>query len=221
VNNTHTRVRLAFGFVTALTFAGASGTLRAQTADDGPIHVCADANGVLRLTEMKASCSTTQKSLFLERADPNFEDLSDKTDSKKPSKPNEPPPAKPDNAATSPTSTTPLSPADAARLDGLERRVTTLENVPASKPIAVPNKVLAPFDVVDRSGRTILRVETDYFRLYHAGKEQAQLSVGENIASMVLGSDLKTLLYSFGDQAGMSISNKDIETHRTRLRRRW
>ncbi len=73
------------------------------------------------------------------------------------------------------------------------------------------NQVVAPFEVIDRTGEVILSVERDFVKIFHAGQAQAQIAVSENGANIVLGDALKAHLYSFAGDAGFTVEDKGTE----------
>lgn len=207
------RAAIAASICAAALFADVD--LLAQSADGDPVHVCVDSEGVLRLAE-QTICPTSQKSLYFAQAEASVEVLTE-PDPPPPTKVPKPPPAAPpppeDKAADSGAPDPATAAPDTARLDGLERRLTALEKSPSMKPLTVPNRVPAPFEVVDRSGQTIFRVEEDMVFVSHAGQQRAQIGVGENGANLVLGGPaaLKTQLFSFAGEAGFAIEDNGKE----------
>jgi hypothetical protein len=127
----------AAAVVTCLT-AGAS----AESQGDSTIRVCVAADGVLRLAGPNAACPSGQSSLTL---------------------------------ALAPGSTwsTPSQPAESAaqskacewRLNDIEARMKNLEK--AAGDGSLTQRVTAPFEVVDRAGRRIFRVEPWKATLYN------------------------------------------------------
>jgi hypothetical protein len=112
--------------------------LRAQTRDDA-VHVCAAADGVLRVAT-GPSCPAGQTSLYLATAGP----LSPKGDNKQDQ----------------------TSAGLQKRIDDLEQRVAELEEMANKGELG--NRVTAPFVVTDENGRPIFRVERDLVRLYNS-----------------------------------------------------
>jgi hypothetical protein len=131
----------AGGGAITMIVASLSTSIDAQSQADS-VHVCAAAEGVLRLAQ-GPTCPAGQTSLYLATAS-----APDSKDDKKPS----------DNLA-----------ALQRRLDELEKRVSELEQMANQGELG--SRVVAPFNVVDRSGRTIFQVERDYVRLYNGSSQ--------------------------------------------------
>jgi hypothetical protein len=100
------------------------------------IHACVAADGVMRLTDMSVECPSGQKSLFLKKAEADLE-LKDQT-GQKPKECKETPPVDPKTLAD------------------LERRVKELEDLSGRGELG--NRVVAPFEVVDRAGKRVFYV---------------------------------------------------------------
>jgi hypothetical protein len=120
------------------------------------IHVCVTADGLLRLVDMTATCPQAQKSLFLKKAEADI-DVKDQTqpqDSAKKSNPN--------------TVTV-----DKSRLAALEQRIAELEGAVQKGDLG--NKVVAPFEVVNRSGKRVFYVEQGFVRFYNSAETEVAL----------------------------------------------
>ena len=135
----------AAGFLTAAGLAVLVADVGAQ-ADEG-IHVCVAPDGVMHLARTPA-CPPDQKSLYFKKPEADLE-------APKPT----------------PDSTASQSSVDQARLDSLQREVSELEQ--AEKGGELGNRVVAPFEVVDRSGNRLFYVnkegEAVLAQLYNGG----------------------------------------------------
>ena len=110
--------------------------VRAQGAEytSDAIKVCVADDGVLRMVDLSAGCPDGQRTLLLKK------------------KNIEPNPA-PDEAKMG------IPSLDKRRLDELERRLKDLESSPARR--VAGNSIVAPFEVVDRTGRRVFYVDAE------------------------------------------------------------
>ena len=107
------------------------------------IHVCADKNDVLRIAAPDAPCPKGQRSLILQTVLSGVE----------PEKPKD----------TTPNDIT----LDRAALDDINRRLSKLEELGCAA--LEKRKVVAPFEVVDRSGKTMFSVIENAVGLFNGG----------------------------------------------------
>src|SRR5262249_39021607 len=136
-------VAFAIGWTSAIVCVWIAGGIRVQAAADDAIHVCVGANGLMHVIATTANCPPGQQFLSLKKWAPDSVDV---PDADKPS--------------------TPGSNIDPRRIADLERLVKELEN--AADRGSLSNRVVAPFEVVDRAGKRIFYVEADAVRLYNA-----------------------------------------------------
>jgi hypothetical protein len=164
-----------FGTLAILALPGLMTDLRAQVPKEDAIHVCVDAKGVLRLVEPVEPCPAGQKRLQLAEAEPKFEEVEEPEEKR----PEPQPESQPDNS----------------RIRDLERRVHELEK-------ARPDRVTAPFEVVDEADKTILKVEPKSVRFYESGKQVADIQAFDDGALFTVSSG-DALKASFGVTSGI------------------
>jgi hypothetical protein len=165
------------------------------------IHVCVASDGMLRLTEISDDCPPGQKSLFLKKAEADLE-LNDQTE--KPAK-----------------DCTPTNAVDPKVLAEFERRVKALEDL--SDRGELGSRVVAPFEVVDRTGQRVFYVNREsgatVVRLYNnAGNPLARIGAtdsGGQFVGEAAGSGVAAYLgiSGGGSAAGLTI----LEQSRPRL----
>jgi hypothetical protein len=117
----------------------------------GGIHACVASNGVMRMVAPAATCASGERSLGLRIATP------DAPDSPKPTQ-------QPLDASI-----------DQAILNDLSRRLLKLENMDCGA--IGKNKVAAPFQVFDRTGKKVLYVDGSALALFNSG--------GKAVAKMI------------------------------------
>src|SRR5258708_22132085 len=123
-------VGFAAGCATAALVSRLAVDVNAQDPGEQSIHVCVASGNVLQLVAPVATCEHGQNSLYFKKVDPstNGKDASGSKD-----------------AAI-----------NKERLADLERRLKELEDSTADGKLA--NRVVAPFEVVDRAGKRIFYV---------------------------------------------------------------
>lgn len=134
-----TFVAFGLGCLATLFVARLGPRLHAQGNSDtsDTVHVCVAPDGVMKLAELYASCPDGQKSLLLKKKT---------VDADVPKPPDEKSRACADTM-------------DKRELDDFERRLKTLEN-PQDRHL-VGNRIVAPFEVVDRAGKRLFYVDGD------------------------------------------------------------
>ncbi len=156
----------------------------------GPIHVCVAQDGVLHVVPYAAGCQQGQRSLLLKKA--SASGASDKPNDK------------------TPTDTT----LDKGKLEDLNRRLIKLEEMGCAA--FGKRRVVAPFEVVDRSGKRIFSVVENAAGLFDGGGTPAAGIVADRSGGLfsARGGNIRV---SFGINdprlAGISVS----EQGRTRL----
>jgi hypothetical protein len=165
------------------------------------IHVCVASDGVMRLTEISDDCPSGQKSVFLKKAEADLE-MNDQTE--KPAK-----------------DCAPTNAVDPKVLADFDRRVKALEDL--SDRGELGNRVVAPFEVVDRAGQRVFYVNREsgatLVRLYNnAGTPVARIAAtdgGGQFVGEAAGSALTAYLGIFagGSAAGLTV----LEQGRPRL----
>ena len=136
VNNVN-RLKILFAFALGCLLSSPIGRIaipaQAQgRSQGGDVHVCADKNGMLRMVAPAAPCPAGQRTLVIQNAIPNVD-----VD-------------KPKNKTPEDTSL------DKARLEDINRRLSELEELGCAT--LGKRRVVAPFEVVDRSGKRIFSV---------------------------------------------------------------
>lgn len=164
---------LIFGVTATLVLGWLTADVSAQRGDEEGIHVCVAADGVLRLAESTAICPPGEKSLYL--AKPGAEEI-------------ETPEEEPDSKDSESI--------DEHKLADLERRIKAMEHQADGRSIG--NRVVAPFEVVDKAGQRIFYVEEEHVRVYNgAGKEVALIRTtdrgGYFVGSSASGGSLATI----------------------------
>jgi len=197
-------VTMFFGWSTALTSA--------QPAASAPsdIHVCVAADNVLHLVDVAASCPEGQRSMFFKAggvsAPANQQDAS---------------------RNTPPDSSRPC--ADSARVNDLELELQGLEA--SANQGALSRKVVAPFEVVDRSGKRLFLVDQHAAVLYNSyGLGLAKIAASDNGGYFQGTSSNRTLsatIGSSGEDSGILINdgkvrvdlgrNPDNDTYRAKF----
>jgi hypothetical protein len=154
------------------------------------VHICGADDGTLRMVDVSAPCGPAQKSMFVKKAASDI-DYNDQTQGK---------PKSGNDATTSAT--------DQKKLADLEQKIAELENG-ANREIA--HKVVAPFWVIDRSGKLIFDVVSEdagpQARLYDgSGQVAVALAANSNGGQISVGnSSQRTYVGVFGDGAGVRI----------------
>ena len=154
----HLSIAVAFVLGCGLTaiVAMATAPMEAQAGEGGYILVCADAGGVLRVIAPTATCPAGQRTIVLKKAD---SDLDIDTPKDKDGKD--------------------ASPVDAQRLEELTRRVAKLEEMGCAA--VSKNKVVAPFQVLNRSGKTVFYVGDGIAELFNGAEESvARIDAGSD-----------------------------------------
>jgi len=142
---------LAFAF--GCLFPLALGRTADATAQDegGPVHVCVAPDGVMRIVPFSATCPEGQRSVILQKADSTV-DLDQEKEKKGEGS----------------------SSIDKTILNDLNRRASKLENMDCAS--IGKSKVVAPFEVMDRTGKRVFLVDSDVVRLFNgSGKAVAQM----------------------------------------------
>lgn len=154
------------------------------------VHVCGAEGGTLRMVDVSAPCGPAEKSMLVKKAGADI-DYNDQTQGK---------PRAGNDTTTSST--------DQQKLAELEQKVAELEN-DANREIA--HKVVAPFWVIDRSGKLIFDVVSEdagpQARLYDgSGQVAVAMSASSNGGQVSVGnSSSRTYVGVFGDGAGVRI----------------
>jgi hypothetical protein len=207
----HAYAAFASGCVATVLVTSLVSTVRAQgneyTSD--AIKVCVGRDGVLRMVELSAGCSGDQRTLLLKK------------------KIIEPPPS-PEEAKLDTTNL------DKRRLEEFERRLQDLERSPARRVGA--NSVVAPFEVVDRTGKRVFYVDAEdgppRAELYRDSKVVAAIvapDMGGQFYANATGSNLTVYMgiYGGGKAAGLTVYDagiprtelgRDAQTGRFRLK---
>ncbi len=179
----------AAGCAVTLAVAWTTGAVRAQGQADTTVHVCAAPDGVLRLVDLSAPCPVGQTSLYLalEQGPAGWAD--------------QPPP---------PPSTP--SPSFGAWLNDLQQRVRNLENAAGTGKLG--SKVVAPFIVTDRTGKTLFKVDQELVVLYNgAGKAVSIIKAGADggyFAGVSGTSDLTASVGTSGSKGGVLVSEGGV-----------
>lgn len=168
------------------------------------VHACAASDGTLRMVEMSADCPAGQQSLFFKKANADA-DVNDQTQQK----------PKPGSDTNKPST-------DTQRLADLEQKIRELEGQANKGELA--RKVVAPFEVVDRSGRLIFDVVKEesgpQVRLYDSSVQPvvglAATSKGGQI-SAGNPSGQATYVGIFSDGAGLRVRDATGGTSQPRI----
>lgn len=177
---------MAFGSGCAATLVAVwlTTTVRAQNPSESRVHVCAAADGVLKRVEAAAPCPVGQRSLFLAVAGG-------------PSDWTEPPPEP-----------GPPSKSFATWLADLQERVRNLEN--AARRGALADRVVAPFEVTDRAGKRIFRVESENVFLYNSAGRAVSVIRATDSGGYFLGASgdgqLVSSIGTNGTQSGLLVA---------------
>jgi hypothetical protein len=154
------RTMLAFGVgflaSTAVSWLAAD-TLAQGWSSETAVHVCVAEDNVMHQADLTEACPPGHRSLYLKRAGA--------VDTPKPEQGEAP-------ARDQIT-------VDRKQLEDLERRISALEQGVRDGSLA--NRVVAPFEVVDRAGRRIFQVEEGYVNVYNtAGRVMARIVANEH-----------------------------------------
>jgi hypothetical protein len=170
------------------------------------IHVCVASDGVMRVTELSDACPAGQKSVFLKKAEADLElkDLTEKAKECGPSR----------TAAPDPKA-----------LADLERRLKELEDLSGRGELG--NRVVAPFEVVDRDGKRVFYVSRQgsavYAELYNAaGDDVARLAAtasGGQFVGQASDSSLGAYVGVFENGSGAGLRVLDAGSTRVDLGR--
>jgi hypothetical protein len=194
----HFKTFAAFACGCAAATVLAAPHVAARRGDDAVVHVCAAQDGVLRLAPPSAACPAGQKSLLLKRAE---------ADAEAPRPENENKAEAGQSAATQ------------RRIGELERQVKALEELAAHNELG--SKVVAPFTVTDRAGRSIFSVEEGLVAVYNTtGKMIAGIRAKESGGGFYAYSavtDLETSLGAGAKSVGVYVI--EGQTHRIDLGR--
>jgi hypothetical protein len=197
-----------FGFTFGCLGATAAGwvtsELRAQEHTAGEVHVCIGEDRALRLTGAMEPCAGGQRRFTLKEA------------GVEPLEPHEPGRERAHDA----------EPKGAAvlkeRLADFDRRLDVMEV--QSERGELGNKVVAPFEVIDRDGKVIFRVEEEAVRLYNgAGKAVAQMRANEDggyFLGVSADAELVAAIGVSGQMAGVmltegGVTRLDLGRHKT------
>jgi hypothetical protein len=186
----NTFLAVAFGCVTAVLF-GWNVDITAQSPADA-IHVCAAEDGILRLAEGSTTCPAGQKSLYL---------------------------AKPG----APTTKNAEQKADESQSESLQRRLANLEQrikelEAAANRGELGNRVVAPFEVVDRAGKRIFAVEQPFgatlVSVFNRDSEAAGATIGATPQGgyffAMSASDSHAELSALGSYSGVTVVENDV-----------
>lgn len=189
--STHVRVVVAFTLgCFAATMTGALTARPSAQAASTSIHVCVD-KGVLRLTAPSATCPAGQQSLTLQKATPQV--AGNQTDE---------------------SSSQATSPVDQAALADLNRRLAKLEQMGCAA--LSKNKVVAPFQVIDRAGKRVFYVNDGLAEIYNASESPvARMDASKAGGSFIAVSEsggLAAALGSRGQGFGLYLSEHDQQT---------
>jgi hypothetical protein len=194
----------AFGCVATILMTWLVPTLRAQgnefTSD--AIKVCVADDGVLRMVELSTGCPDGQRTLLLRKKIVEGDPAPSADDSK--------------------TGTTSI---DKWRIDDFERRLKDLESSPARRVAA--NSVVAPFEVVDRTGRRVFYVDAEdgpprAELLNRDGKVVASmgaLDVGGQFSAHDTSASVSVYMGIFGSGKGAGVTVLEGGVRRTELGR--
>ena len=143
----------AVGVLFAAIVGPAVSDVKAQGRAPSDLHACVGGDKVLRMIPLDATCPSGQQSLVLKHAgDPDL-DLEKPKDAK----------------------STDLSPADKAILEGLDRRLKSLETLNCTMP--GKSRVVAPFELKDANGKRIFYVDGNAVGLFNSdGNPVARIS---------------------------------------------
>jgi hypothetical protein len=194
--------KIFFGFVLGCIVTSIIGPVvvrvraQSQTQTTGSAHVCADKDGVLRMIGLTADCPAGQRSFVFKTTGALGAD-------------------QPKEAKSGDTSQI-----DQAMLEQLNRRISKLENEESSTP--GKSKVVAPFQVVDRSGRTIFYVNDEIAELFNkAGESVARIDAlpeGGKFLTRSTGTGLESVFGAYGQDSGLMLYEN--KTKRLELGRR-
>jgi hypothetical protein len=171
------------------------------------IHVCVASDGVMRFADMTAECPAGQQSLFLKKAEADLE-LKDQTETKR----------KEDRSSD-------RASLDSKALADLEGRVKALEDLAGRGELG--NRVVAPFEVVDRDGKRVFYVSRQgsavYAELYNAaGDDVARLAAtatGGQFVGQASDSSLGAYVGVFENGSGAGLRVLDAGSTRVDLGR--
>ena len=177
-----------FGCLAAAIIGKVAVRVGAQADGEGGIvHVCVAQDGVLKIAAPTAVCPNGQRSLLLKRADSDV-DLDKPKDKETP-------------------------PVDKAKLDDLDQRLKKLEGTDCAA--LGKSRVVAPFEVVDRTGKRIFYVNDGIAELYNgSGKSVAWIAAsngGGNFVAKSAAADLLTTFGASGQSTGMIITENGVQ----------
>lgn len=181
----HTGVSFGAGCASTVVVAWLTVGVHARAGYENAIHVCVAEDGVMRQAEAVASCPPGQKSLYLKKAGDEAPDAKD---------------AKEANAS------------DDERLSKLERRIKGLESSTDQR--TGRSTVVAPFEVVDGSGRRIFAVEEGVVSVYNGGRALAMINATESggyfVGASAVG-DLQASVGAAGSQSGVIVLEGGVQ----------
>jgi hypothetical protein len=144
---------LAFALGCLLPLTSGHTSINVSSPDEGgPVYVCVTQDGAMRIVPFSAACPQGQRRVILQKADSTV-DLDQAKEKKKEDK----------------------SSIDKTILDDLNRRLRKLENMECAS--IGKNRVVAPFEVVDRAGKKVFSVIEKAVGLFN--------SSGQPVARMV------------------------------------
>lgn len=177
----------ALGFFLGSPMGSMTVPARAQGNSQSDVHACVDKNGVLGMVDLSAACPSGQQSLMIKNATPDLN--LDKPEDK------------------SPDDTT----LDKATLEDVNRRLAKLEEEGCAA--LGRRKAVAPFDVVDRSGKLIFEVIENAAGVFNGGSTPAAAIVADQSGGLFSAKN-GDLRVSFGviapRLAGLSVSEHGI-----------
>ncbi len=192
------KIKILLAFVLGISFTSFIGRLvvhvKAQDAG-GPIHVCVAQDGVLHVVPYAAGCPPGQRRLVLKRANAaaNSEKPKDKTP--------------PDTSL------------DKAKLEDLNRRLIKLEEMGCAA--FGKRRVVAPFEVVDRSGKLIFTVLENKVGLFDGPGTPIAAIVADREGGLfsARGGDVR-VIFGINDPrvAGLSVSEHSFQIRIKSLR---
>jgi hypothetical protein len=133
------------------------GTSLVSAQDDGgPVHACVAQNGAIRVVPLTAACPADQQSVLLQKPDATVD-----VDQGKGKKKNN----------------DELSSADKAILNDLDSRLHKMEAMDCSS--IGKNKVVAPFEVVDRDGKRVFYVDNNAAGLFNSSGQAVAKAIAD------------------------------------------
>lgn len=183
---------LSGGLVTGLIgWTTIPASARQATSATPGLHVCVAPDGVLRVVDASAACPAAERSMLLPTSGADRDSTKDASKNKAPTDPN-------------------AGCADPTRVAQLKQQLEDLEATAGQSTLG--SRVIAPFEVVDRDGKRVFRVDEGVVALFNTnGKAVAQIHAnptGGYFSGTSADSEMGAAIGAVGDQSGLRIYDK-------------